>query len=434
MLAILDREASQNIDSNIDFSPDGQLLAIVCGGNEIYVWELPKLPADAAAPLHITAPQLTLQAGKQILGLAFSADSRELHSVESGASIVTWDATAREDAGLGADSIENFWPFAAKISPDATKVAFSMFSDPPRCSVWELNKKQQVFRLETAGGMYTPVFSTDGRRIALVRDARNPQERSQIVILDAQTGEPLNTIPVGEGDASLLGRHSVDLAFHPGGGQIAAVIRPDPLVTTTGPTRLMAWDAATGKQLFSEDVNASDHDGLDYSQDGASLVLATNDRPQAAAVFYDAATGERQRSIPLPASGLSYFITSDQQMFASFRRSESDAVFGDLATGQERLRLPGYGGASQFAISPDGSRLVLGKRSYASRESELTLWSLKSGRRLLAFNRPGTVSAISFSPDGNRLIAAFYQSGTADRAFKPIQIWDATPLPEDVAK
>ena len=69
--------------SNIDFSPDGQRLAVASAANEIYVWELPELPlAAGAAPLHIAAPHLTLQtAGRAIQGLAFSADGRELHSV-----------------------------------------------------------------------------------------------------------------------------------------------------------------------------------------------------------------------------------------------------------------------------------------------------------------------------------------------------------------
>jgi WD40 repeat protein len=181
--------------------------------------------------------------------------------------------------------------------------------------------------------------------------------------------------------------------------------------------------------LFSIAINASDTDLPDYSRDGASLVLATNDRPQAAAVFFDATTGERQKSISLPSSERSFFITRDQQMFVSYDRSESDAVFGDLVTGQERLRLPGYSGLSTFAISPDGSRLVLAKyQAGGSGPGELTFWSLKSGRRLLALQHPGYIRALTFSPDGNRVLAAVAQPRSSIR---PIQIWDATPLPEE---
>jgi WD40 repeat protein len=110
----------------------------------------------------------------------------------------------------------------------------------------------------------------------------------------------------------------------------------------------------------------------------------------------------------------------------------SDAAFWDLATGQERARNRANG-RNSYAISPDGSRLVSGKRPTLSKsgESEFTLWSLVSGRQLLSFKRQGDVEAISFSPDGNRLVAAFSHFGPS--TLKPIQIWDATPLPEETA-
>ena len=127
-------------------------------------------------------------------------------------------------------------------------------------------------------------------------------------------------------------------------------------------------------------------------------------------MFYDAATGERQRSISLP-SAPRQLCSSTSATKCSARIDRSDFVLWDLATGHERLRLPGYNGVNRMAISPDGSRLVLGKpsRRPPATESELTLWSLKSGRRLLAFNRPGSVSAhfllARWQPPGRRIFA-----------------------------
>ena len=104
-----------------------------------------------------------------------------------------------------------------------------------------------------------------------------------------------------------------------------------------------------------------------------------------------------------------------------------------MATGQERLRLRGHDGFDHFAVSPDGSRLALGKLPPSPRsESELSLWSLKSGRQLLTLKRQGSVEAMSFSPEGNRLVGAFAFSNIDNG--KPIQIWDATPLPESETK
>ena len=85
-----------------------------------------------------------------------------------------------------------------------------------------------------------------------------------------------------------------------------------------------------------------------------------------------------------------------------------------------------------MAISPDGSRLVLLR--VVNWNIEWTIWSLKSGRQLLAFRhrteRYARDEKVSFSPDGNRLVAIFHPS-PLDIKLKPIQVWDATPLPEE---
>src|SRR5262249_37186626 len=140
----------------------------------------------------------------------------------------------------------------------------------------------------------------------------------------------------------------------------------------------------------------------------------------------------RQRSVSVTATTPLFNIDVPSQLIRT--TVGSDVVLWDLATGHERLRLPGYPDVQQMAISPDGSRLVLGKGPRSTIDSsELTLLSLKSGRRLSALRHLGTIATISFSPDGNRLVGVFSQSSRGASGFKPIQIWDATPLPEEPA-
>ncbi|MBW8884090.1 MAG: WD40 repeat domain-containing protein, partial [Planctomycetia bacterium] len=153
-LAILDRDAPSlgGLNSTIGFSPDSQRLALAAKGNEIYVWDLAELSlASSATLLRIAKPHVTLQtAGEAILALAFSADGREVQSVDTGSSIVSWDATSREETGLGPDSMVEF--FNAAISPDATKVAFSSGGElNPMCSVWDIVRNEEIFRSSNAG-------------------------------------------------------------------------------------------------------------------------------------------------------------------------------------------------------------------------------------------------------------------------------------------
>ena len=132
---------------------------------------------------------------------------------------------------------------------------------------------------------------------------------------------------------------------------------------------------------------------LSYSQDGESLVYGdgrSNRRDQF--VFYDAATGERQRSIAVPSSSTRYFINVRHQLFGNFVGSDHRHLgSGDRPGAPAAARV--HFDPQLTTISPDGSRIVFGKRPAQSRggESELSLWSLKSGRRLLALNREGTV-------------------------------------------
>jgi WD40 repeat protein len=207
--------------------------------------------------------------------------------------------------------------------------------------------------------------------------------------------------------------------------------------------------------LFSENPNENLNERkverlLGYSPDGASVVVGHYDfssQREAGVVFYDAATGELQRSIPVPSSLRPWWIDFSGQTIGAVGSGDTtlsgiqvsaigraDVVLLDLATGQERLRLRGHDGFDHYALSPDGSRLALGKRPppLIRGHSELSLWSLKTGRRLQTLKCEGSFRALSFSPDGNRLVAVF--SGGATDSIKPIQIWDATPLPEPIAR
>jgi WD40 repeat protein len=186
------------------------------------------------------------------------------------------------------------------------------------------------------------------------------------------------------------------------------------------PARLIAWDTATGKQAFSAPIDATYAAGLVYGQDGSSLVVGANSPGEMAAVFYDSATDERQRSVKMPGTSRSeVLILPRHQIFSNF--VGSDAVFLDLDTGQERFRLPSHHDLEDAAISPDGSRLVVGRPVGA--DSEVTLWNMKSGRRLLALKRPG-----EWSPSPSRPMATGWWPHSGQRSpMQPNPFKSGTP-------
>ena len=179
----------------------------------------------------------------------------------------------------------------------------------------------------------------------------------------------------------------------------------------------MAWDVATARQLFSIPIQGEDG-ALVYSQEGASLIVGTTGRSEGGVVFYNAATGEEQRSIPMPSSPNGYrFIDVRHQLVGG--DVGGDFVFCDLASGKEGCAFPKPASFVPMLSIPTAVALSWRLASLNTGETELTFWSLKSGRRLLAFNCPARVSALSFSPDGNRLIVAFAHPTLPVAAAKP---------------
>ena len=111
----------------------------------------------------------------------------------------------------------------------------------------------------------------------------------------------------------------------------------------------------------------------------------------------------------------------------------------DADTGRERLSLAGHRYEIwKLAFSPDGRRLA-SLASFPTQVAEVKLWDLAGGREMLTLqatgvdligsNSPGN-SGFAFSPDGHRL---FYLPGGSRRDAE-VQVWDATPLPEDPAE
>ena len=102
----------------------------------------------------------------------------------------------------------------------------------------------------------------------------------------------------------------------------------------------------------------------------------------------------------------------------------------DAVSGAERLSLAGHRyQVHGLAFSPDGRRLASAASAIGllRTEAEVKLWDVAGGRELLTLPAIGK-GGLTFSPDGLRLsyVSATKHSGDAE-----VQVWDATPMPED---
>lgn len=465
-LATLDREEASLIrESRIAFTPDSKRLAVATLSNEIYLWDLPELPFGAnAAPLQLESPALTLHASDQaIAAIAFSADGRQLHTASEG-SLVTWDVTARDTnyrgPGSSTEAITSIFSPETSISADGSKVALNANRNGRGgFLIWDLVRDEELCWLNAVGGPYkrAPIFCPQGEFMLYAKERRTTDEPWEFVVHDAHTGAALRSILV-EPTRGITFIPS--FFFHPDGKQVATLVRTDRGADFQNPAHLLAWDVTSGQSTLSVRLESDERsipDLVGYSSDGASFVVrmvdgAIFDRSRRVSpienplVFYDVRTGQRQRSFTLrtgmislprligPHSVLAYHPKSTPFLgpFDTIY-GDSDLVVVDLLSGRERQFVRGHGGFDRYAMSPDGARLALYREAIAyDGEGEFSVWSLVSGKRLLTWRRRGRCGEISFTNEGNRLVAVCDSDRTG--TVKPIQIWDATLLPEEAAR
>jgi hypothetical protein len=133
-------------------------------------------------------------------------------------------------------------------------------------SAWRELREQMVLGHE--GGVYSPAFSRDGKRIVTASDDKTAR------IWDAATGQPIAQLKGHEGAV-------YSAAFSPDGRRI---------VTASEDKTARIWDAATGQPIGQP---LKGHEGAVYSAafspDGKRIVTASEDKT---ARIWDAATGQ----------------------------------------------------------------------------------------------------------------------------------------------
>ena len=185
------------------------------------------------------------------------------------------------------------------------------------------------------------------------------------------------------------------------------------------------WDAATGqeietKKLFWVDIGGhvtADINSIAFSPDGRMIAGGIHER--GSICFWDAATGEKIRSIREDAANALHWINTvafsvDSKMFAS--GSEDGGLYlRDVEKGG-RLRTLTKNTENIFSVafSSDGETLASGNSG-----NTIRLWDINTGEKLeTLWGHTDWVFSVAFSPDGQTLA-----SGSRD---KTVRLWDMT--------
>lgn len=401
--------------SLLAWSPRGSRLALAADG-KIAIF-------DAAL-----RRRFQIDAGAEVLALAFSAADGDLFAGLADGAVRVWDLVAGELLGDLAGHTGAVRALA--LSPDRRALATA--SDDGTVRLWDTRKGSalRILPLRTAPASAL-AWSPDGGLLAWSTEA------GKISVWDARTG-----LAVGDADArrgpvralafSLDGR---SLSAVTGGARLrfdldrlksapaivdrsaidrcAIDVRAEPAHEVLAAARagaIVITDLATGEALSSRPIDPPGAlHALAVSPDGKSVAAAFGGRVLR---VYPVASGAELASIaptsPLEAIAAlaagKAFVASDD-----FGRALHWSADGLRVLGGE----PGSPRARAVAISPDGRTIALGSDAGAVRLLDL---AAAAPERTLLTGAP--VLSIAFSSDGKHLAAGAESPG--------IRLWDAT--------
>jgi WD40 repeat protein len=422
------------------FNGDGTRLAAGSAFGDVKVWDtttgrepgdLPKLPGS-------------------VFGLAFNPNEPRLAMSSDDGTIRLWDlGSARE-----ALSFRTAMNWGIAFSHDGRSLAMALgdgtirivSADPIESAAWG-----PLLEFHHTGGVHAAVYSPDGARLATVEGGAGRGQANHVRVRDAADGRILL-------DVEGIGAWGSAVAFSPDGARLPAVdadgsirirdaasgrvlltlgqVKATRLASSpdgrwiaandegTGQaTKVVIWDAKTGRWARSLDAGAYSLEGLAFSRDGRRIAAIGDDLRVR---VWDAETGRELWSAPAHDGWATCVAFSpDGQQIATGGGGESGLKIWDpadgpgmgrpISTGRPISALPGHPGfALCMAYSPDGLFLASG-----STDQTVRIWDLLTGQEIRTLvGHTDWVTSVAFRPDGRRLASSSHD-GT-------IKIWDLT--------
>jgi len=387
--------------SGVDFSPDGQTLAIAGGNGRVELWDV----AARKKRRELTDPAAATSAEPALSAVRYSPDGAVIAAGPVETNHVTLWATATgrvigrpiivKPPGSGGAQRISFSPDSKRIAvPGATGTV----------GIWEVATGRRVGEPLPIGSddVEMAIFADGGRTVIASDDA------GSVSMVDIATGRPIRPpLRVGSDPAD-----SLDLS--PDGRLLA--------VATFGGS-VFVWNAKTGEQYGSSlTVDTSPVNEIAFSADGRSLVSAH----QRSAVVWGMSGGQ---AIGKPLDG-GIDLTTDVSFSPDGTRLVAGQFDGDLveyetATLREARLLDTGSIVTTVAVGPAGNIAV----GTVDGRVRLVDPVSKAAAALPLGVRNAAVWQVAFSPDGRLLAVAVDPNGGGDGFYVQqrqgeVQLWD----------
>ncbi|MBZ0282045.1 MAG: hypothetical protein K8L97_15000 [Anaerolineae bacterium] len=390
--------------AQLQFSPDGNLLAISSRNLGLFLWDM---EAEVFLPKSTTQKLL-----RWVNSIVFSPDGQKIAAISSGEQVHIWDVASSDEVRT-IDGFVGSIQVLQLLPDDLTVVTRTASGD---FHIFDLAAAQEIQHFATGGSSFlgqNSDVSPDGSTIAYSGWEEGVLQYNAVSIdmglrlLDLENGETseVDLIPPGEdANSNLYARNFSSLDYSPDGKWLVGV-------GTNSSVEL--FDVSSGTPVFDriilDDLNKGVWSAV-FSPDSQSVAVSMQSRPQDATaktlvMLIDLETGETRELLDLPEE--SYipqieFSPDGKQIAVAVSNGVIELV--DVESGEVVHVFvkdnPSHRYFQMVAFSPD-SRLL------AASGGEFSLWDVSSGEKLfeIADEYPAA-SIIKMSSDGRFIVVA----------------------------
>ncbi|MCW5939280.1 MAG: hypothetical protein KF884_02880 [Fimbriimonadaceae bacterium] len=344
--------------ASVDFSPDGNSVVSGSSDGTIRQWNW-----RTGAVRHVLAGHLG-----GIRAVTYSPDGSTLASASTDHTVKLWDA----NQGVLLTTLDGHsnHVVSANFAPNGDTLFTASLDTTVR--LWDAPTASFIRLLsEDFGSFSQPTYVHEGRTLLTTS--------GQLTFWDIQTGTPLRRWGPTYGSA--------------------LAIAPDrrTLATQVASFQVGILDASSGALLQTLPPQNSSTTCLAYSQDGDTLVLASDSSPEVK--LYDASLGTLIRTLTHSHSISSLSFTPDYSLLV-VGTGGGYVHFWDWRTGDRVHTISNLGqSAKSIAFSFDGNLMAVAA-------SNITFWDWRRKSLVQTISNLWSAQSVAFSPDGGKLAVA----------------------------